>query len=79
MSNQLYHVVITETPTGDQDFQVRLAPTPAPMISAAAPLGRATVYVLSPILAKNPRDARAHALEMIAEEGLRPAPTGPRR
>lgn len=68
---KLFHVVLTESPAGNQDWQVRPAPTPAPIVAAAAPLGRAMVYVLSPIVAKDERAARAHALTAIAEEGLR--------
>lgn len=77
MATKLYSVVVTESPNGDQDFQVRVAPTPAEFIASAAPLGRATVYVISPIAARTARDARAHALAMISEEGLRAIPVGP--
>lgn len=69
---KLFHVVLTESPDGNQDWQVRLAPTPAEFISASAPIGRAMVYVVSPIAARTARDARAHALTAIEEEGLRP-------
>lgn len=68
---KLFSVVLTESPTGDQDWQIRVAPTPAPTFAGSAPLGRATVYALSPVAAKNARDARAHALTMISELGLR--------
>lgn len=68
---KLFHVVLTESPAGNQDWQVRQAPTPAPMVASAAPLGRATVFVVSPIAAKDERSARAHALTTISEMGLR--------
>ena len=76
-----FSVVITESPTGDRDFQVRRVALPAAVQFGAAPLGRATVYLLSPVYATDARDARTHALTLIDEVGLRgtPTPTPTRR
>lgn len=81
MANQLFHVVLTESPTGAQDFQVRAVAAPAECVAGSAPLGAAMVYVLSPVAARTARDARVHALAMIDDLGLRatPAPARPRR
>lgn len=74
MSNQLFRVVLTESETGAQDWQVRAVATPVEVTLGAAPLGRATVYIAVPVAARDARDARAHALEIFAAEGLRGAP-----
>lgn len=68
---KLFHVVLTESAAGDRDWQVRRSEPDSEIVYNSAPLGKATVYVLNPIRAKDSRDARVHALATISDLGLR--------